>query len=534
MHRLKTGLRTLLLTCLWPLPAFAVPAPTDVVMYEVNLRSFSEAGDLAGVTARLDNIQALGANTIWLMPIHPIGTTNMKGELGSPYSVADYGVVSSEYGNLSDLTDLIDQAHQRGMYVLMDWVANHTAWDHPWITAHPDWYTQDGSGNIVHPPGTNWTDVADLNYDNMAMRSAMIDEMTYWVSQVGIDGYRADAADWVPDDFWQQAVPSVRASTERDLLMLAEGGRINHYDAGFDLTFGWDLYGMVKNVFLHDWSATQLKVNHDWLHNQIPEGKSVLNFTTNHDESAWDATPVELFGSLEASLAAYAATVGYAGTPLVYASQEIGWEPNIPFFSKAPLDWDTGATTEQWYSNLLNARAQQPALRDGTITDYSTSDVAILQRELNGQSVLMLVNTRNQNQTVSIPGQWQGVWDDLLDGSSIVLSATRNLGPYEVLLIGTIPLPGDLNGDGYVGLDDLDLILNNWNQSVTIGDPLLGDVSGPSGNPDGYVGLDDLDVVLINWNAGTPPALNIPEPSVIATLSLLTIMGFNHRAQSRH
>ncbi len=529
MHCTKTISLASLLVCLWALPAHAVPAPNDVVMYEVNLRSFSQAGDLAGVTARLDNIKALGANTIWLMPIHPIGTTNMKGELGSPYSVADYRAVSSEYGSLSDLTYLVDQAHQRGMYVLMDWVGNHTAWDHAWITDHPDWYTQNGQGQIIHPAGTNWTDVADLNYDSQAMRTAMIDEMTYWITQAGIDGYRVDAADWVPFDFWQQAVTDVRASTSRDLLMLAEGGRSDHYAAGFDLTFGWDLYGMVKNVFNHSWSAQEFKVNRDWVHNQIPAGKSVLNFTTNHDESAWDATPVNVFGSLDASLAAYAVTVAYAGTPLVYASQEIGWEPNIPFFSKTPLDWNTGQATEQWYTDLLNARADQPAMRDGTLTDYSTYHVAILERELNGEKVLMLINTRDYASTITIPSQWIGQWDDLLEGVPVTLSSSRSMAPYEVLLLGVIPdLPGDLDGDGFVGLGDLDIILTNWNLAVPPGDP-LSDADG-----DGFVGLGDLDIVLNNWNTGTPPAIAIPEPASIWLIGLLGVSRFYRRAQTRH
>jgi len=512
----KSGCLALLLIGFGAPPVSAVTTPTDVVMYEVNLRSFSQAGDLAGVTARLDNIQALGANTLWLMPIHPIGTTHMKGELGSPYSVADYRAVSSEYGSMADLTTLVDQAHQRGMTVLMDWVANHTAWDHAWITDHPDWYTQDDQGQIIHPAGTNWTDVADLNYSSQAMRQAMIDEMTYWVTDAGIDGYRVDVADGVPHDFWEQAIPAVRASTPRDLLMLAEGTRIDHYGAGFDLTYGWDLYGMVKNVFLHGTPATDLKVNRDWLHSQIPAGKSVLNFTTNHDESAWDQTPVQLFGGLEASLAAFAVSIGYAGTPLVYAGQEIGWEPNVPFFSKTPLDWGTGQDVEQWYAGLLNARAEQPAMRDGVLTDYSTPEIAILQREQDGQQVLMLVNTRDDAHTVNIPSSWIGSWDDLITGDSLTLGSTRTLAPYEVLWLGVTPVvAGDLNGDGFVGLDDLDLVLAAWNQTVPPADPLA------DANGDGFIGLEDLDQVLAHWNQGNPPGGVIPEPASFGVFCLL-------------
>ncbi len=507
------------LGCLLTAEASAVPAPKDVVMYEVNLRAFSQAGDLAGVTARLDDIQALGANTLWLMPIHPIGQVNMKGELGSPYSVRDYGVVSSEYGTLADLTTLIDGAHQRGMIVLMDWVANHTAWDHPWITEHPDWYTQDGQGKIIHPPGTNWTDVADLNYNSQAMRSAMVSEMQYWVTDVGIDGYRTDVADGVPFDFWQQAITTVRGGTARPLLMLAEGSRSDHYEAGFDLTFGWNFYNTVKSVFISSNSATALGAANAAAFANVPGDKSILRFTTNHDESAWDATPVELFGSLEASLAAYAVTVGYGGTPLVYNGQEIGWDQNVPFFSKSPLDWTTGQGTADWYTQLLNIRANHPAMSEGTLTDMSTNDVAVLVREHEGDRVLMMVNTRDQLSLVTVPNDLQGGWFDQFTGQARELAGFRLLEPYEVVIFGTVPiLAGDLDGDGFVGITDLNLVLSNWNQNAPPADP----AADPSG--DGFIGIADLNVVLGNWNAGTPPppsaGTTIPEPGTAVLLAV--------------
>ncbi len=215
----------LLTSLFWAATVEAIPALQNVVMYEVNLRAFSQTGDLAGVTARLDQIQSLGANVLWLMPIHPIGQDRSVGQLGSPYSVRDYGAVSSEYGSLSDLKTLVGAAHNRGMSVLMDWVANDTAWDNPWITAHPDWYTHNAQGQIISPAGTNWLDVADLDYSNTNMRAAMISQMQYWVTNAGIDGYRADAADFVPFDFWQQAIPAVRGVTSALCSCLPRGAQ---------------------------------------------------------------------------------------------------------------------------------------------------------------------------------------------------------------------------------------------------------------------------------------------------------------------
>ncbi len=433
----------------------AIPSPNNVVMYEVNLRAFSEAGDLAGVTAGLDRIQSLGANTLWLMPIQPIGQERSVGQLGSPYSVRDYGAVSSEYGSLDDLKTLVSAAHSRGMSVLMDWVANDTAWDDPWITAHPDWYTHNAQGQIISPPGTNWQDVADLDYSNTAMRSAMIGQMQYWVTNAGIDGYRADAADYVPFDFWQQAIPAVRGVSQRPLLMLAEGARGDHYTAGFDLTFGWDFYNTVQSVFNSATPATALGVSHTTTYAHVPAGKSILQFTTNHDESAFNATPVQLFGGLDASLAAYAVTVAYGGTPLVYDGQEIGWSQNVPFFSKSPLDWATGQDTAAWYTQLLEIRKSHEALRSGTVTDMSSSDVAMLMRQEGSDEVLVLINTRDHAGQVQVPAGWQGSWFDQFSGDVELLTATRTLSAYQVLILSAAPLlAGDYNHDGTVDAAD--------------------------------------------------------------------------------
>ncbi len=421
--------------------ARAVPAVSDLVVYEVNLRSFSQAGDLAGVSARLDEIQALGANTVWLMPIHPVGQVNSVGGLGSPYSVRDHGVVSNEYGSLADLTNLIDQAHQRDLSVIMDWVPNHTAWDHAWITEHPEWYSQDGQGNIIHPPGTNWTDVADLNYNNPSLRATMINEMKYWVTDVGIDGFRVDTADFVPYSFWQQAVPAVRNSVSRDLIMLAEGGRTDHYNAGFDLTYGWDFYNAVDAVFNGSASASSLIAAHHAEYAGVPQDAEILRFTTNHDFSAFDETPPDAFGNVEASLAAYAVTVAYGGAPLVYAGQEIGWDENIPIFNKSPLDWNTGAATEAWYTDLLNARSASSALIHGNLNDQSTADVVLLHRQHGDEQAVVLVNTRGQSRQVSVPAGWRGDWTDLLSEQATSLGATRLLAPYEVVVLGATFTP---------------------------------------------------------------------------------------------
>ena len=184
---------------------FQIPAVHDVVMYQVNPRVFADSASLKAVTARIDSIADLGVNMIWVMPIYPIGEEKSK---NSPYSIRDYKAIASEFGTIDDFKALVAACHERGMGLILDWVANHTAWDNVWLKdqGHKDWYTQDSAGNIIFPPGTDWTDVADLNYDNREMRDAMIDAMRYWIVEVGIDGFRCDVADQVPADFWKEAI----------------------------------------------------------------------------------------------------------------------------------------------------------------------------------------------------------------------------------------------------------------------------------------------------------------------------------------
>ena len=212
---------------------YVLASPSDVVMYQVNPRVFAPSNSLQAVISRLDTIQDLGVNVLWIMPIYPIGEVKSK---NSPYSVKDYKAVAPEYGTIDDLKQLVEECHNRGMGVILDWVANHTAWDNTWMAQHPEWYTHDQAGNIIYPPGTDWTDVADLNYDNVQMRDAMIDAMKFWVDSVGVDGFRCDVADQVPVDFWSDCIRTLRsAAAPRALLMLAEGANPDNFTAGFDM-----------------------------------------------------------------------------------------------------------------------------------------------------------------------------------------------------------------------------------------------------------------------------------------------------------
>lgn len=412
-------------------PFKQVPSTPDIVMYEVNLRAFSADGDLPGVINRLDDLQNLGVNVIWLMPMHPIGEVN---SVNSPYSVKDFKAVSSEYGSLADLRLLVEEAHTRGMAVIMDWVANHTAWDNAWIT-NKSWYTQDSDGNIVHPPGTNWLDVADLNFDNATMRANMIDAMKYWTLEANVDGFRCDYADGVPFDFWKEAFDTLRSIPNRDLIFLAEGGRSDHFEAGFDINFGWNFYGALKGVFASQ-SANRMWNVHNEEYENVSGSNQFLRFTTNHDESAWDATPMTLFNGKEGALAASSIAIFMGGVPLIYTGQEVGRVSTVPFFSNSPINWNANPEMLQEYQDLLAFYNKSAVARRGSNTNYPDVDVVAFKKTLNGDELLVISNTRNQQLSFQLPSALQNSsWTNPFDSSTVSLGSSLLLEEYQYLIL---------------------------------------------------------------------------------------------------
>ncbi len=412
-------------------PFSAVPDTRDIVMYEVNLRAFSNTSNLQGVINRLDQLQAMHINVVWLMPIHPIGEIN---SVNSPYCVKDYLKVNTEFGTLAQLRTLVSEAHNRGMAVILDWVANHTAWDNPWI-AHTDWYSQDGNGNIIHPPGTNWNDVADLNFENTDMRAAMIDAMRYWVLEANVDGYRCDYADGVPFDFWQQAIDTIRTIPNRNIVFLAEGSSADHYTAGFDMNYGWSFYGALQSVWSGQ-SAAHLITASNTEYAAVPAGKEILRFTTNHDESAWNATPITLFGGQAGATAASVLAIYLRGVPMIYTGQEVGRVATVPFFTNSPIDWSINGAMRTNYQDMLAFYTASPASRYGALTDYSSTDISAFVKTSESEQVLVMTNVRNAYKIYNIPAALEGtVWTNALTNASVTLSGTLTLVPWEYLVL---------------------------------------------------------------------------------------------------
>ncbi|MFZ4706727.1 MAG: alpha-amylase family glycosyl hydrolase [Bacteroidales bacterium] len=413
-------------------PFAEVPEISDVVMYEINERAFSTTGTFAGILPRLDSIKALSVNVIWLMPIHPIGVLNT---VNSPYCVKNYLKVNPDYGTLEDLRTLVREAHKRKMAVILDWAANHTSWDNPWIE-NKAWYTQDGNGNIIHPAGTNWQDVADLNYNNADMRLAMIKAMKYWVLAANIDGYRCDAADYVPYDFWKQAIDTLINVPNRKLIMLAEGARIDHFEAGFRMNFGWDFFNKSFDVFKNGQAAAGYYQAYLGEYTTIPFGSQKLHFTSNHDKCAWDDTPLGMFGGKDGSMAAFVITAYMGGVPLIYNGQEIGCLVKLPFFSRSPIDWTTNPAMFAEYKWLMALRAAHAALRTGTLQFYQDTDIAAFKRTEATDEILVIVNTRNIAKDFAIPAVLQStVWQDARNGESVTLGITLSLNAFEYRML---------------------------------------------------------------------------------------------------
>lgn len=416
--------------------AFEVPEVADVVLYQVNPRVFAPSNSLQAVIARLDSIEDLGVNMLWIMPIYPIGEVKSK---NSPYSVRDYKAVAPEYGTIDDLSMLVEACHERGLGVILDWVANHTAWDNVWMAKHPDWYTHDADDNIIYPPGTDWTDVADLNYNNREMREAMIDAMRFWVDSVGVDGFRCDVADQVPADFWTQCISTLReAAKPRRLIMLAEGANPDNFTAGFDLNYAWEFMGAIAQVMKGDAKVNKLIEVDKNEYKDLERGKYKLRFTTNHDE-ATKASPVKLYGGEKASMAAFVATTMLHGGMLVYGSQEVGYPETINFFKYVPVNWNANSWMYEEYKRLIAIYNDHPSLRSsGKVITFDDNENSVLcvERVLNNDNVLVAVNLRDAVHSIDVPPMWRDkTATNLLTGEQTELGSTMSLQPYQYLIL---------------------------------------------------------------------------------------------------
>lgn len=417
-------------------PFANMPKSTDAIIYQVNIRAFSNEGTLKGVEKRLDSIKKLGANVIYLMPIYPVGQIKKAGALGSPYSIKDYKAVNPDFGSLEDLRSLVNESHKRNMAVILDWVANHTSWDNKWITEHSDWYQKDASGNIIIPPGTNYNDVAQLNFSNAEMKKGMIDAMSYWVYSANIDGFRCDYADFVPTAFWTQAISTVRKIKNQNLIMMAEGSRADNFTAGFDYNFGFGFYDVLKKTIINKQPASNLQTQNTKEYSNSGSGR-IVRYTNNHDVNLSDGTPLELFGGKKGSLAAFVVALSMNSVPMIYNGQEVGYAKRLNYFDRTPIDWSTtDFAMLKEYKKLIAFRNSSEALRKGKLTGYSNSDVSAFIMQTDTEKILIVVNLRDTAVTYgAATGIANSTWKNALTGESVAITNEIKLGAYQYLLL---------------------------------------------------------------------------------------------------
>lgn len=406
-------------------PAVSHGSGNDMVIYEANPKVFASSKSLNAIEERLDEIEDLGVNVLWIMPIHPIGAVN---SVGSPYCVKDFRAVNTSYGTLDDLKSLVAKAHSMGMKVILDWIANHTSWDNTWITEHPDWYTKDGSGNIISPAGMGWNDVADLNFDSKALRTNMIEAMKYWIEEADIDGFRCDYADGVPSDFWTEAIKAIR-SVKEDAVMLAEASDADLYNCGFDMLYGWPFQAKLADVFAGKASVSSLYECHRSEYNGLASGKERMRFSTNHDKAMNEASPISMYKGERGAMAAFVISAYMGGVPMIYSSQETGYKNTVNFFTNVIMDWDSNPEYTAEYQKVMQAYHESASLRGGDPLLYSTGEIASIYYT---GGLFVVVNTAGSDVQVKMPMERAGdKATDMISGSTETLPSALTLEAYE-------------------------------------------------------------------------------------------------------
>lgn len=392
-----------------------VPWSRQAGIYQVNVRQYTPEGTLTAFAKQLPRLKKMGVDIIWLMPVQPIGKLNRKGSLGSYYSISHYTEVNPEFGSLDDMRALVRQAHRLGMKVILDWVANHTAWDHPWTGAHKDWYKLDAKGEL-YPVTFNegatpeyWTDVVALNYDSTALRDAMIAAMAFWVREVDLDGFRCDVASLVPTSFWERARKELDAL--KPMFMLAESDKADLHRAAFDMTYSWDLADLFKAIGKGQAGAPALR---DWVGRQqqgYPSHAYRMRFTSNHDFNSWQGSDAELYGPAHQALAMLSFTL--PGMPLIYGGQEAGLAKRLQFFEKDPINWKT-RKLEGFYTQMLALKKHNPALANGQygapveLLDVGNDRVFAFRRKVPRNVVTVVVNLSGTPQAYKLPDAQPG------------------------------------------------------------------------------------------------------------------------------
>jgi oligosaccharide 4-alpha-D-glucosyltransferase len=392
-------------------------------LYEVNIRQYTEEGTINAFSQHLDRLRDLGVDILWIMPIQPIGVKKRKGPLGSYYSIKDYTAVNPEFGTLDDFKNMVQKAHGMGFKVILDWVANHSAWDHIWMENHQDWYTKDAEGNPISP--YDWTDVADLNYEQYYMRKSMTEAMKFWVEEADIDGFRCDVAGEVPLDFWVDTRKELNELKETWLLA-EDGSQLWLLNQAFNANYDWHFHHLMNQIAKGKAKATEILPHFEFARKNMPEGSYSMQFITNHDENSWAGTVYERMGDAHKTFAVLSFTV--PGIPLIYSGQEAGLNKRLKFFDRDPIDW-SDLSLMPFYKRLNDLKAQNPALWNGQagawpreMVNDKKEDVLSFIRAKGQNKVLSILNLSDKTQDITLlAGTDEGIYKDFFTGDTLTI-----------------------------------------------------------------------------------------------------------------
>ncbi|WP_299273120.1 alpha-amylase family glycosyl hydrolase [uncultured Psychroserpens sp.] len=429
----------------------------SAIIYEANIRQYSPEGTFQEFTKDIPELKKLGVKIIWLMPVFPISETKRKATggpdskfasdfpedeqskyLGSYYAVTDFTKINPEFGTIEDFRELVNMAHKNSMYVILDWVPNHTGWDHEWLKTNPDYYTQNEDGEVIHPEGTDWTDVADLNYDNKSMRKDMLDDMSYWITKEGVDGFRCDVAGSVPLDFWQETIPELRK--QKDIFMLAEAWEPELMKGNdlFDMAYAWDGHHLLNSLAkgeknLKDFEAYTTKIFKDYETNDI-----LMNFVTNHDENSWNGTIKERMGDASELMTVF--SYMQKGMPLIYTGQEYDLAHRLKFFEKDSIPKVKGKTW-QLLEKLAVLKQENEALHGGRngaafVSLVSNNEHVLDMVRKKGKSKIRFIGNFSNNEQM-FNSTTSGTFVDFMTDSNIELKAGEalTLQPWEYKIL---------------------------------------------------------------------------------------------------
>ena len=402
----------------------------NATIYQINTRQFTPEGTFRAAEREPPRLKELGAVILWLMPIHPIGRVNRKGTLGSPYSVRDYYGVNPEFGTLDDLQQFVRAAHDLGLYVILDWVANHSAWDCNLVTEHPEWYARDWKGDFRPTPWWDWPDVIDFDFDQPGIRRYMTEALAYWVREVDVDGFRCDVAGFVPTDFWDNARRALEAI--KPVFLLAEWEARDLHAEAFDMTYAWHWNDVVHKIATGQADVSALRVYYSWNEKAYPRDILRMLFVSNHDKNAWEGTEFEQFG--EALEAAIVLSVVSEGMPLIYNGQEAGNERRLAFFERDPIEWRPHPLGDL-YRRLFALKRDNTALwnaawgaRMVNVVNDAPSQVLSFVRQNERDGVFAVFNFSDRPQPIAFPESLHhGHYTDFFSGEAVTFAADTRL-----------------------------------------------------------------------------------------------------------